>query len=393
VREPQDLRGTQSRSRRVYVTRRLLAALVVLLLLALIVPRACQTLFGTGEDQEPGAPEEKGVGIGDAKKHAHDEEPDAEHPSGNGDVTSMESGAASEGATPNEDKGSDAERPSPDDDKTRTKSGTGEEDAADEGAEEQVAAATVSLADLVTGPVIADGDILVASAEDTSAEQTTLPAVVTDVEEGWQADAQQAAEVHPTRVTERAPTERQSPASQNPSADRPGTDSPNATVAPAQKRRPKPPPERASWPVAEPDDEPGAAAAASAAEPVLEPEPAPATEAVNVAVREPVNVDPILAEPVAAAPVSPAPPPVVCDKGFAAGVGTMPANTSRMATGVGGGTARNNAVAFPGAGAVPRASAVAGRVDVYATGNTVAVPSGPRRTLKNNPVVVSSVRL
>lgn len=339
VREPQDFRGPRNRSGRVYVTRRLLAALVVLLLLALIVPRACQTLFGTGEDQGPGAPEEKGAGVADTKKHANEEEADAERPSGTGDVSGMKSNADSEGATPSEDTGSDAQRSSPDKDKTRTKSGTADEDAADEGAEEQVTAATVSLADLVTGPVIADGDVLIA-AEDTSAEQTTPPAVATNVEEGWQAD------------------ERRYLASQSPSVDQLGTGSPNATVAPAQKPRPKPPPERASGPVAEPDDEPGAEAVAPVSEPVLEPEPAPVPESVYRA--------PIPAVPVTPAPVPPAPPLLIKDKGFAAGVAAMPVNTSRMATGFGGGAAGNNAVTSPGAGAVRRASAVAGRVGVGA---------------------------
>ena len=46
-------RGEGRPGRRVYVARRIVAALVVLLLLALLVPRACQAL--TGSDEEPGS--------------------------------------------------------------------------------------------------------------------------------------------------------------------------------------------------------------------------------------------------------------------------------------------------------------------------------------------------
>src|SRR5215218_10795976 len=56
-------RGSRTFRRDVYVRRRILAVLVVLLLLALLVPRACQALLGSNEDtgprehQKAGAPE------------------------------------------------------------------------------------------------------------------------------------------------------------------------------------------------------------------------------------------------------------------------------------------------------------------------------------------------
>src|SRR5215210_2895018 len=56
-------RGSRTFGRDVYVRRRILAVLVVLLLLALLVPRACQALLGSNEDtgprehQKAGAPE------------------------------------------------------------------------------------------------------------------------------------------------------------------------------------------------------------------------------------------------------------------------------------------------------------------------------------------------
>src|SRR5215210_7639455 len=46
-------RGSRTFGRDVYVRRRILAVLVVLLLLALLVPRACQALLGSNEDTGP----------------------------------------------------------------------------------------------------------------------------------------------------------------------------------------------------------------------------------------------------------------------------------------------------------------------------------------------------
>ena len=45
--------GSRAAGRDVYVRRRILAVLVVLLLLALLAPRACQALFGSNEDTGP----------------------------------------------------------------------------------------------------------------------------------------------------------------------------------------------------------------------------------------------------------------------------------------------------------------------------------------------------
>ena len=44
------MQGGQGPGQSVFLVRRILAALIILLLLVLLVPLACQTLFGPGED-------------------------------------------------------------------------------------------------------------------------------------------------------------------------------------------------------------------------------------------------------------------------------------------------------------------------------------------------------
>jgi hypothetical protein len=51
--EPQRSRGDGGPGRGVYLARRIVAVLVVLVLLALLVPRACQAF--TGSEEEPGS--------------------------------------------------------------------------------------------------------------------------------------------------------------------------------------------------------------------------------------------------------------------------------------------------------------------------------------------------
>jgi hypothetical protein len=51
------MQGGQEPGRGVYVVRRIVAVLVILLLLILFVPRACEAFIGLGEEPGPGAPE------------------------------------------------------------------------------------------------------------------------------------------------------------------------------------------------------------------------------------------------------------------------------------------------------------------------------------------------
>ena len=60
-RRPRRQRGP---GRGVYVARRIVAALVVVLLLALLVPRACQAF--TGSEEEPGSEASQVTEVGDA---------------------------------------------------------------------------------------------------------------------------------------------------------------------------------------------------------------------------------------------------------------------------------------------------------------------------------------
>ncbi|HZY56600.1 MAG TPA: hypothetical protein VFE09_02235, partial [Rubrobacteraceae bacterium] len=59
---PRRPRGGQEPGRGVYVVRRIVAVLVVLLLLVLLAPWAWQTLFGQGEEPSSEAPEVADVG-------------------------------------------------------------------------------------------------------------------------------------------------------------------------------------------------------------------------------------------------------------------------------------------------------------------------------------------
>jgi len=47
----------QKPGRSIYLVRRIMVALIALLLLILLVPRACEALLGTGDEQSTEAPE------------------------------------------------------------------------------------------------------------------------------------------------------------------------------------------------------------------------------------------------------------------------------------------------------------------------------------------------
>src|SRR5918994_5018565 len=66
MRGAQDPGGPRGRSRGVYATRRLLTALVVLLVVGLVATRACQSFVGS----EQGIGSEEGVGSGAPEKAA-----------------------------------------------------------------------------------------------------------------------------------------------------------------------------------------------------------------------------------------------------------------------------------------------------------------------------------
>src|SRR5215203_2485708 len=71
------MQGDQEPGRGIYVVRRILVALVVLLLLVLLVPRACESLFGAGDEQGSETSETADVessGEGDEEESVTEEE-------------------------------------------------------------------------------------------------------------------------------------------------------------------------------------------------------------------------------------------------------------------------------------------------------------------------------
>ena len=91
--------GPRFRTRRVYTMRRILAALAVLLLLALLVPRACQAIIGSdnnaGSNRGNGAPEKAAGGAGNAEATSA-EKAEAK----GGDETGKKGGAPADEAVP-----------------------------------------------------------------------------------------------------------------------------------------------------------------------------------------------------------------------------------------------------------------------------------------------------
>src|SRR5918997_7140973 len=71
------MQGDQEPGRGIYVVRRILVALVILLLLILLVPRACDALFGAGDEQGSETSETEDVespGGGDEEETVTEEE-------------------------------------------------------------------------------------------------------------------------------------------------------------------------------------------------------------------------------------------------------------------------------------------------------------------------------
>src|SRR5919199_485487 len=94
--------GPRFRTRRVYTMRRILVALAVLLLLALLVPRACQAIIGSdnnaGSNRGQGTPEKAAAGAGNAKGTTA-EKAEAK----GGDETGKQGGAPADEASRNEE--------------------------------------------------------------------------------------------------------------------------------------------------------------------------------------------------------------------------------------------------------------------------------------------------
>lgn len=295
--------GPRVRSRRVYTMRRLLAALALLLLLALLVPRACQALIGSdkdvGSNRGKEAPEKVAGAVGDEEDTA--EKADTADASVNDDTKSM----------------------------------AGSEQAKDKDGGEQNGGAAPDLGEILTETLASR----VAEPGGTGSDQ--------GVAASGNAGAGQLASTsrQPTPVAERA------------SAGRAGTISSN-TAATEEKSPPEPRLKPASGRADEPDSGPVASvptlkpALATVKRPGVRSVPARVPESVPAPVEpapapvpepEPIDTASVPAAPVAATRVQPTPASVVNDTAFVAAVRPV-----------------NNAAAFPRAGTVRAAPAVAG---------------------------------
>src|SRR5918997_1702092 len=78
------MQGGPGPGRGIYVTRRVLAALVVLLLLVLLVPWACQNLIGSGEQPGSGSSETADVDPADSRSRRQPADHTARSPDGAG---------------------------------------------------------------------------------------------------------------------------------------------------------------------------------------------------------------------------------------------------------------------------------------------------------------------
>jgi hypothetical protein len=267
------MRGTQSpggrsraRARRAYTVRRLLVALALLLLLALLVPRACQAIIGSGDDGESREDrgQEKAAGAGDAEDAA--EKADTADDATDKKTADKKSSAGSEGTR------EDAE--DQDDGAATDLGGVLTETLAERGAEP---------------PGGSGGDQDVAASGDATTDQPAAQFPVTlDASDQQPAPLQDATGAQLTPVAQRAP------------ADRQGIGSPDM-AAPAEKSPPGP---RAAL-------NRGLVVVDPAPRPVVRPRPAPAPDPVQI------EVAPVPAAPVAATPGPPA--PVTNDIAFAGG--------------------------------------------------------------------------
>jgi hypothetical protein len=406
MRGAQDPGGPRGRSRGVYATRRLLMALVVLLVVGLVATRACQAFVGP----EQGIESEEGVGSGAPKKAAQ---------------------VAAGGATKDTDaEKANTEDASPDGGATDAKSEAGSEEApagkTSEGkdGEGQDDGAPANLADVLTESLagMVAGTGMTNNEEGVAAGGRSLPS------------ADRTPQISVVLVANKEQPNAGSPAAEDrdKSAGQDGT-GPSTTAAPA------PAPVATSAPVSTASAPAGFATTPPAPDASLTAAPVAAAPAASqrgeqaqgrgnrvgiarvaaqpkfggVGVRKPITTAPVTVQPVAPAPVQPvapapaqpvapapvqpvapapvqpvAPAPVPPTRAavtnrtaaFAAGSNPIPAGIGDVPADLGGGAIGapvNNGGAFPGAGAVRRgASPVANNVGVGGRVATAALPGG-----------------
>jgi hypothetical protein len=262
----------------VYARRRLLAVLAVVVLLALLVPRACQALLGSNEEAGQGEGQKSGAAGKAAGTGAEDDAGDAG--TGNADTGNAEKSDTQDKQSTQEGT-SDRGAPFVED-----KPGAG--DRSGEAGEE----AAPDLGVMVANLAVIDGSEEFASSEDQGAAESAPESSETGSE-------QPISEVQFALAASPAPT--QQPSSQ------PETQQPSPRPQPAPARRPEPEAAAPAGPAPAPlgeqirDRANRRVTAALAGTATLEEVGAPQTAVEPVA--------PIAAEPVAAVPAPPIPAP------------------------------------------------------------------------------------
>src|SRR5215208_4158910 len=270
--------------RGVYARRRLLAVLAVLVLLALLVPRACQALLGANEEAGQGEGQKSGAAGKAAGAGAEDDAGDAG--TGNADTGNAEK---SDTQANQRTKEGTSDRGAP---FVEDKPGSG--DRSGEAGEE----AAPDLGVMVANLAVIDGSEEFASSEDQGAAESAPRSSETGSE-------QPISEIQFALAASPAPT--QQPSSEPEPAP---TQQPSSEPEPAPTRRSEP---AAAAPVAAPAPTPlgerirdrtGRRARVALAEPAALDEVAARQIVVELVAVEPVAPAPVAVEPVAPAPVA-----------------------------------------------------------------------------------------
>jgi hypothetical protein len=299
--------GRGRSGREVYVRRRILAVLIVVLLLALLVPRACQAFFGSKEDTGPREERRAGAPETAAPEKATEAGVGGDTDTGTGKAGTKD---ASSGRGAPFIKG----------------------EAGSEGASR--AEAATDLTAMIVGPAVIGGGessaVEDAAGGGSSADQTAQSPAGPSLVAGLQASRQPATGPQNAAETPRAPAER-------PPSDNRGAPTSQQSVGPSGTAAPvtNPPRER----VRGGGDRVATAPIAARSQ----------FGGVQARPPEPVAIEPVPTAPVVNAPVAAAPTAVPSDTTFVAGDTSVAGGTGGVATNFGrnavGGTI-NDAAAF-----------------------------------------------
>jgi len=282
--------------RGVYARRRLVAVVVVLIVLALLAPRACQALLGSNEDAGQGEGQRSGTAGKVAGTGAQDDAGDA----GPGNADTGNAGAEKSGAQ---------DKPvTQDDSSNRGAPFVEDEPGTENGSGEASEEATPDLGVLATNLAVIDGSEDFAASEDQggggSAPGSQEPVSEQPISEvQFALAASPAPTQQPSSEPEPAPTRRSEPAAAAPVAA-------PAPIPLGERIRDRAG-RRARVALAEPAALDEVAARQIVVEPVAVEPVAPAPVAVEPVAPAPVAVEPVAPAPIAVEPVAPAPPAAI----------------------------------------------------------------------------------